>query len=211
MNLGTLPISPPPLTKYRQFLERCAPGKPVLTMWKRAFLFSTRRPIAGGFLSGVGAGRFAAPLRNAIASAARNFSRARASPYRVAHSRRTHDLPDPLPFWRSFRIHANDEGGRGGAAPRSSPPILPLRRPHRRGALSNKVRRHLVFTSLSGVRCSKHTHYIVRRRKNRNIPTPNAPYKLNNSSPHRLITCSSKPLRAGTAECRRLRQIELRE
>ena len=72
------------------------------------------------------------------------------------------------------------------------------------------MRRQLVFTCLSGVRSSKHSHYIFRRRQNRNISRFGALYKLNNSSPPRLITCSSEPLRAGTAACLRLRKIELR-
>ena len=142
-------------------------------MRRRAFLFPAWRPVAGDFLLGVGARRCAAPLRNAIARVAET-SRAQAPPYRVEHPRRTHDLPDAPSFRGPFRIHTNDEGGRNGAGPRSSPPLLPIRWPRRRGAWKKKVRRVLVFTCLSGVRCSKHFHYIFRRRQNRFISRRNA-------------------------------------
>ena len=53
-------------------------------MWKRAFLFSARIPIAGDFLLGVGAGSCAPPLRNAIAT---QTSRARGRPHIEFHIR----------------------------------------------------------------------------------------------------------------------------
>ena len=60
--------------------------------------------------------------------------------------------PTTPSFRGSFRIHTNGEGGRIGAAPRSSPPLHPIRRPRRRGAWSEKVRRYLLFSCLAGLR-----------------------------------------------------------